>query len=89
MRSLVALLVLALSCLTGAASARAQSCHEPVRPGDAGWTAGARLGLGAADNEHDAGQWQSLTLEGAPVAGRSGYNSRCCTSTAAATARLA
>jgi ABC-type proline/glycine betaine transport system substrate-binding protein len=56
MRSLVALLVLALACLTGAASARAQSCHEPVRPGDAGWTAGARLGLGSADNEHDAGQ---------------------------------
>jgi hypothetical protein len=70
MRSLVALLVLALSCLTGAASARAQSCHEPVRPGDAGWTAGARLGLGAADNEHDAGQWQSLTLEGDWRSGR-------------------
>jgi len=70
MRSLVALLVLALSCLTVAAAARAQSCHEPVRPGDAGWTAGARLGLGAADNEHDAGQWQSLTLEGDWRSGR-------------------
>jgi len=70
MRSLVALLVLALACLTGAASARAQSCHEPVRPGEAGWTAGARLGLGSADNEHDAGSWQSLTLETDWRAGR-------------------
>jgi len=70
MRSLVALLALALSCLTVAAAARAQSCHEPVRPGDAGWTAGARLGFGAADNEHDAGQWQSLTLEGDWRSGR-------------------
>lgn len=65
-----ALGLLSLFTLAVAAPAAAQSCHEPVRPGEAGWTAGARLGLGAADNEHDAGSWQSLTVETDWRAGR-------------------
>lgn len=70
MRGLLVTMVALLGFFGAAGAAVAQSCHEPVRPGAAGWTAGARLGLGAADNEHDAGQWQSLTLEGDWRAGR-------------------
>ena len=70
MRSLLVLVVAGIGLVAGAEAASAQSCHEPVRPGDAGWTAGARLGLGAADNEHDAGSWQSLTVETDWRAGR-------------------
>ena len=70
MRSLLVLVVAGMGLVAGAEAASAQSCHEPVRPGDAGWTAGARLGLGAADNAHDAGQWQSLTVETDWRAGR-------------------
>lgn len=44
--------------------ALAQSCHEPVRPGNEGVTAGVRLAAGASENVHDAGTWERLTLEG-------------------------
>lgn len=70
MRRCLCLVVAGIGLVTAADSAQAQSCHEPVRPGVAGWTAGARLGLGSADNEHDAGSWQSLTLETDWRAGR-------------------
>ena len=70
MRRCLCLVVAGIGLVTAADSAQAQSCHEPVRPGEAGWTAGARLGLGSADNEHDAGSWQSLTLETDWRAGR-------------------
>lgn len=70
MRRCLCLVVAAICLVAVAGSVQAQSCHEPVRPGEAGWTAGARLGLGSADNEHDAGSWQSLTLETDWRAGR-------------------
>ena len=42
MRSLLVLVVAGIGLVAGAEAASAQSCHEPVRPGDAGWTAGGR-----------------------------------------------